>query len=134
MWKTITPKSSGRKIDYEVRLSRFKDDSISIVISSSLMKRMRWKRGDKVHVMIDEENGMLGVMRTTEHQARTLCSPGGTDKREVKAGGCPASVRFTADSKIVDRCVNGKPRFFDHANVVCDMDQDVVAVELLPRK
>jgi hypothetical protein len=132
-WKKIEKKGGGRSggaVNYAVRVSRMANNKLSVTLSESMLRRLKWKQGDRVHLLIDQQNNMLGLQRTTDLSGRTLTAmSGGNSAKRTKTK--HAVVRGGLTAAIIKRCVNGSPREFSVDEVIIDDQEDIVAIELL---
>lgn len=129
-WRVI--KTSGRggrnsSIDYVLRIANH-TGKLAVTVPEKTMRRLKWKRGDRVEFLIDDESRLLGIRRTTDSNAFTLSHPGGKTN-STKHAAC----KCTLPDGYLSKCVNGSPRVFMSHEVVIDDDQDMIAVELLPK-
>lgn len=129
--KSSATRGRGRtKIDYGLMMSRHSSSRLAITIAEPLMRRLKWKLGDRVHFLIDDANEMFGLQRTTSIEGRTLTTSGGPEKSPRRKHGF---VKITIpEMSVLIRCVNGAPRRFGIDEVLIDDSEDIVAVDLLP--
>lgn len=127
-WRII--KASGRggrnsSIDYVLRIVS-QGEKLVVTIPEKTMKRLKWKLGDRVQFLIDDQSHMFGVRRTTDLNALTLTHHGkrGSTKHSV------CKCKLTQED--LAKCVNGSPRLFSMSDVLIDDDEDMISVELLP--
>jgi len=130
-WTKLETKSKPRTrsgASYALRLARYGGDKIlSVTLSEKMIKRLKWKLGDRVHFIIDEKGEMFGLQRTTDLSGKTVTH------NSAKKSCRQAVVRITCpDSKTLDKiCIPKQPRVFDIADVLIDDGEDILAIELL---
>lgn len=83
------PYVSVSKVDLKDRKTR-----ITVFISKSAMKDLRWVTGDRVKVAFDDESFLLTLTRTVGSNGFSLC--GRQHRKAVIGESIPAIIRFNA--------------------------------------
>lgn len=131
-WEAIQrarPGGGGHAVDYAIRIAAHQGNKLAVTIAAPLMRKLRWKIGDRVHFLIDRERGLIGLQRTTDFHGITITLMGGKSSSggRVKHG----LVKLALPAEVTKRCVNGQPRRIDDADVIIDDAEDIVAVGML---
>ena len=129
-WQKIETRGhrkGGGPVDYLLRLSKQGEKKLAVTMSEKCLRLLRWKQGDRVYLLVDEESGMIGLQRTVSIDGRTLSSAGGSKDSKSKH----VTIKITMEPSMLDRCVNGQPRVFHKDDLIIDDDSDIVAVELI---
>ena len=134
-WEVVGKKVAhgGGRISYMVRIARYESGLVSVSLSRDLLKSMRWVEGDKVHLLVDRDENLVGIKRTTDISGRSLTFAGARDSKKAAKGKMPTSLIFRArvDDSVAHRVVGEEPRFLFKDDLVIDEDQNVVAFPML---
>jgi hypothetical protein len=134
-WEVVGKKVAhgGGRISYMIRMARYENGIVSLSLSRDLLKMMRWVEGDKVHLLVDRDENLIGIKRTTDFSGRSLTFAGARDSKIAIKGKLPTSLVFRArvDDAVTPRVVGEEPRFLFKDDLVIDEDQNVVAFAML---
>ena len=126
-WKIVNETASARgrsgRVNYSVRLSRHTSGAVCIAISEEYMKSIRWKPGDRVNVLLDEENGLLGLARTTDIKGYTI-----SKQKAATTGNIKIKFRDCDPNQVV---LSDSPRLLTKEHVRFDKECDLIKVRLL---
>jgi hypothetical protein len=132
-WVVIEKKGrGGGKSIYDLRMSRSKYGQVSFTVSAALLRLLRWKIGDRVDVMLDHDDRIIGIAKTDKENGRVLCAFGGTKGKSKKPD--KACVRVSMSPKDLSLCVNGQAREFTSDQLVIDNKQGIVVVDMLSKQ
>jgi len=102
-WETWKSKRSGVGSNYEVMISKDKEGRICIYLDDKALKKLRWKKADRVQIQFDHQDKLIGLERNN-HCGNVLSVSGNTGKK--------LRVVFTLPSNLANVCVNGIARRF----------------------
>ena len=100
-WETWKSKRYGVGSNYEVMISKDKEGRICIYLNDKALKKLRWKKGDRVQIKFDHHDNLIGLERSNDC-GNTLSQQGPKKLRVV----------FTLPNNLANVCVNGIARRF----------------------
>ena len=131
-WETVTNSTGrGRRhlVDYAIRLSVHADKKLAVTISASLLRKLRWKIGDRVHFLRNGEKKLVGLQRTTDIGGFTITQLGGKSSKAARIQ--HGAFKMALPPDVIKECVNGTPRIFDFGDIVIEDAEDIVAVPMV---
>ena len=128
-WERIEPKRGGggrAPIDYAVRLSSTKDKSLgrerlSIAISDPMMRKLKWKIGDSINLLIDRRENLIGIERSPSG-SRIITHSGGAKGLRGKHG----RVSVALEQKELRKFVLNEARYFGFDDIIVENDVLVI--------
>lgn len=120
-WETWESKRSGVGSNCEVRISKDKEGRICISLNDKALKKLRWKKGDRVQIKFDHHDNLIGLERSNDC-GNTLSPQSGKKLRVV----------FSLPSNLANVCVNGIARLFTSDEWMLTEDGTLV-VDMLPK-
>lgn len=125
-WETWEPKRSSRNSkgsNHEVMISKDKEGRICIYLNDKALKKLRWKKGDRVQIKFDHQDKLIGLERNNE-RGNVLSTSGNTGKK--------LRTVFTLPSHLANVCCNGSARYFTSEEWMATED-DVFVVDMLQK-
>lgn len=100
-WETWKSKRSGFGSNYEVMISKDNEGRICIYLNDKALKKLRWKKGDRVQIKFDHHDNLIGLERSNDC-GNTLSKQSPKKLRVV----------FTLPDNLSNVCANGIARRF----------------------
>jgi len=126
VWEIWKPKRSSRSStgsNHEVMISKDKEGRICIYFNDKALKRLGWKKADRVQIQFDHQDKLIGLERNN-HCGNVLSASGNTGKK--------LRVVFTLPSNLANVCANGNARYFTSEEWIATEDH-VFVVNMLQK-
>ncbi|MFN7317984.1 MAG: hypothetical protein ACK5S6_00610 [bacterium] len=120
-WETWKSKRSGVGSNYEVMISKDKEGRICIYLNDKALKKLRWKKGDRVQIKFDHHDNLIGLERSNDC-GNTLSQQAPKKLRVV----------FTLPNNLANVCVNGIARRFT-SEVWMATEDGMLVVDMLQK-
>lgn len=104
-------------------ISKDKEGRICIYLNDKALKKLRWKKGDRVQIKFDHQDKLIGLERNNE-RGNVLSTSGNTGKK--------LRTVFTLPSHLANVCCNGSARYFTSEEWMATED-DVFVVDMLQK-
>lgn len=113
MWKTVAKRTNlmGREpANYAVRVAKNKTGRVEMKFGPAFMERIGWQKGDRVELLVNEQERVLGVRRCGGDGGWKLSRHGASSRLTV--------FQASVGEEVANSVANGTAREFSDSQIV----------------